>query len=522
MFNASFIYLQFKIFRLLLIQIAINMPIYKYLQYRAFRFTFALNSTFFEHYSAQLSPLKLISFFSGGYIVTISNYLTKFDLDIETFIKILDYSFDEIFILDKNKKIIYVNDACKRHYGLNKEDVLGKLSFELVDNGYWYPSIFPDILEKKEPITIKQTTILGAELLTSAVPILNENKEVELVITTARELQSYKMLKVTQIDADQRKEAENPFTSIITNNEKMKNVVKFARKVAAANSTVLILGESGTGKSLIAHYIHENSSRKNGPFLTINCAAIPSDLMESELFGYTSGAFTNASRSGKKGLLESADGGTLFLDEIGDMPLSLQAKILHVIEEKKFFPIGGTKEKMVDIRIIAATNRDLSEMVTNKIFREDLYYRLSVVDITMIPLRERQEDISPLTYHFLYKFNRKYGMNKLISEDCLQWLTYYSWPGNVRQLENLIERLVITSEEVIGIDDLPKGIYIHSHLQIEKNTPTSLSEAIDLAKRKMVRTSYKLNRTSRRVAKDLQISQTYAAKLIREYCQDLK
>lgn len=454
--------------------------------------------------------------------MTISNYLTKFDLDIETFIKILDYSFDEIFILDKNKKIIYVNDACKRHYGLNKEDVLGKLSFELVDNGYWYPSIFPDILEKKEPITIKQTTILGAELLTSAVPILNENKEVELVITTARELQSYKMLKVTQIDADQRKEAENPFTSIITNNEKMKNVVKFARKVAAANSTVLILGESGTGKSLIAHYIHENSSRKNGPFLTINCAAIPSDLMESELFGYTSGAFTNASRSGKKGLLESADGGTLFLDEIGDMPLSLQAKILHVIEEKKFFPIGGTKEKMVDIRIIAATNRDLSEMVTNKIFREDLYYRLSVVDITMIPLRERQEDISPLTYHFLYKFNRKYGMNKLISEDCLQWLTYYSWPGNVRQLENLIERLVITSEEVIGIDDLPKGIYIHSHLQIEKNTPTSLSEAIDLAKRKMVRTSYKLNRTSRRVAKDLQISQTYAAKLIREYCQDLK
>ncbi|MBL4954867.1 sigma 54-interacting transcriptional regulator [Neobacillus sp. YIM B02564] len=298
--------------------------------------------------------------------------------------------------------------------------------------------------------------------------------------------------------------------------------LKFARKVAAANSTVLILGESGTGKSLIAHYIHENSSRKNGPFLTINCAAIPPDLMESELFGYTSGAFTNASRSGKKGLLESADGGTLFLDEIGDMPLSLQAKILHVIEEKKFFPIGGTKEKMVDIRIIAATNRDLSEMVTNKIFREDLYYRLSVVDITMIPLRERQEDISPLTYHFLYKFNRKYGMNKLISEDCLQWLTYYSWPGNVRQLENLIERLVITSEEVIGIDDLPKGIYIHSHLQIEKNTPTSLSEAIDLAKRKMVRTSYKLNRTSRRVAKDLQISQTYAAKLIREYCQDLK
>ncbi|KQU21847.1 histidine kinase [Bacillus sp. Leaf13] len=454
--------------------------------------------------------------------MTLSNFLTNFDLDMETLIKILDYSSDEIFVLDKNMKIIYVNDACKKHYGLNKEEVIGKSSLELVDNGYWYPSIFPDILERKEPIMIKQTTVLGAELLTSAIPILNEKKEVELVVTTARELQSYKMLKVKEKDSDQSKKTEDPFASIITNNEKMKNVLKFAQKVAAANSTILILGESGTGKSVLAQYVHENGSRKNGPFLTINCAAIPADLMESELFGYTPGAFTNANRSGKKGLLESVDGGTLFLDEIGDMPLSLQAKILQVIQEKKFIPIGGNKEKMVDIRIIAATNKDLNEMVANKTFREDLYYRLNVVDITMLPLRERQEDISPLTYYFLYKFNRKNEMNKLISKDCLQWLTYYSWPGNVRQLENLIERLVITSDDVIGIDDLPEGIYNHSQLQIGKSAPTSLNEAIELAKKEMVLTSYKLNRSSRRVAKDLQISQTHAAKLIREHCQDFE
>lgn len=454
--------------------------------------------------------------------MTLSNFLTNFDLDKETLIKFLDYSSDEIFVLDKHMKVIYVNDACKKHYGLNKEDVIGKLSLELVDKGYWSPSIFPEILERKEPITIKQTTVLGAELLTSAVPILNENKEVELIVTTARELQSYKMLKVKETDSDQSKETRNPFPSIITNNKKMKNVLKFAQKVAAANSTILILGESGTGKSVLAQYVHENSSRKNGPFLTINCAAIPADLMESELFGYTPGAFTNANRSGKKGLLESVNGGTLFLDEIGDMSLPLQAKILQVIQEKKFIPIGGNKEKTVDIRIIAATNKDLNEMVKNKTFREDLYYRLNVIDIKMLPLRERQEDISPLTYYFLYKFNQKYEMNKLISKDCLAWLTHYSWPGNVRQLENLIEKLVITSDDVICIDDLPEVIYNHSQLQIEKIAPTSLNEAIELAKKEMVRTSYKLNQSSRRVAKDLQISQTQAAKLIREYCQDLQ
>ncbi|MEH7336181.1 sigma 54-interacting transcriptional regulator [Neobacillus drentensis] len=453
--------------------------------------------------------------------MTLSNISTDLDLNLETLIKILDYSSDEIFVLNKDKKIIYVNDACKKHYGLNKENVLGKVSLELVNEGYWYPSIFPDILEKKEPILMKQTTILGAELLTSAVPILNDNKEVELIVTTARELQSYNMLKVREKDSNHRKEMDDPFGSIMTNNEKMKDVLKFAKKVAAAHSTLLILGESGTGKSILAQYIHENGSRKNGPFLTVNCAAIPADLIESELFGYTPGSFTNASRSGKKGILESVDGGTLFLDEIGDMPLPLQVKILQVIQEKKFIPIGGNKEKKVDIRIIAATNKDLNTMVENKMFREDLYYRLNVVDIKMPPLRERQEDIVPLIYKFIYKFNRIHEMNKFISKDCLEWLTHYPWPGNIRQLENLIEKLVIVSDEVIGIDDLPEGIYNQGLKQMENSAPASLHEAIELAKKEMVRKSYKLNKSSRRVAKDLQISQTYAAKLIREYCQGL-
>ncbi|MFD1706999.1 sigma-54 interaction domain-containing protein [Siminovitchia sediminis] len=448
--------------------------------------------------------------------------VSTLDFDLDTLLKILDYSSDEIFVLDKDMKIIYVNDACKKHYGLDKREVLGKKSAELVASGYWTPSIFPKIFEKKEPITVKQTTILGAELLTTAVPILNEENEVELVVTTAREMQSYKILKAKEDKGKQGELGEDSFSGIITNNEKMKNVLKFAQKVAAANSTILILGESGTGKSVLSQYIHENSKRKNRPFLTINCAAIPAELMESELFGYTPGAFTNASKSGKKGLIESVDGGTLFLDEIGDMPLPLQAKMLQVIQDKKFIPIGGNKEKTVDVRIIAATNKNLEEMVQNKTFREDLYYRLNVVDIRMLPLRERPEDIIPLTYHFLYKFNQMYEVNKLISNDCLEWLSYFSWPGNVRQLENLIEKLVITSEDVIGIEDLPEGIYNNGVRQIEKTAPSSLNEAVEQAKREMVRSSYKVNRSSRKVAADLQISQTQAAKLIREYCQDLR
>ncbi|RST74082.1 PAS domain S-box protein [Siminovitchia acidinfaciens] len=447
--------------------------------------------------------------------------MSNLDFDLNTLVKILDHSSDEIFVLDKNMKIIYVNDACKKHYGLDKEDVLGKTSLDLVESGYWTPSIFPEIFEKKAPIAVKQKTILGAELLTSAVPILNEKNEVEVVVTTAREMQSYKMIKAKEESNGAADQVEDPF-AIITNNEKMKNVLKFAQKVAATNSTILILGESGTGKSVLAQYIHENSNRRNGPFLTINCAAIPGELMESELFGYTAGAFTNASKSGKKGLIESVEGGTLFLDEIGDMPLPLQAKMLQVIQDKKFIPVGGTKEKTVDIRIIAATNKNLAEMVENKTFREDLYYRLNVVDVKMLPLRERTEDIIPLTYNFLYKFNRIYETNKLITEDCLDWLAYYSWPGNVRQLENLIEKLVITSGDVIGIEDLPEGIFSHGKQQIEKTSPSSLNEAVEQAKREMVRTSYKINRSSRRVAADLQISQTQAAKLIREYCQDLQ
>ena len=450
--------------------------------------------------------------------------LTKnVDMTLESLVKILDYSSDEIFVLDGNKKIIYVNSACEKHYGLKKQDVLGKTSVELFEKGYWKPSLAPEVYEKKKPLSMKQTTNLGAELLTSAIPILNENNEVELVVTTARELQDYKLLSRKEpANASSAKHVEQSEIDLITNCEKVKSILKFAQKIAVTNSTVLIQGESGTGKGVLARYIHQTSKRKEGPLLTINCAAIPAELLESELFGYTSGAFTGASRTGKIGLLEAADQGTLFLDEIGEVSLSLQAKLLQVIQDKKFIPIGSYEEKKVDIRIIAATNRDLPEMVRNRQFREDLFYRLNVIDIKMPPLRERKEDIVPLAYNFLYTFNRLHEMNKLISQECLDMLTYYSWPGNVRQLDNLMERLVITSDSIIDVSDLPETIYQSIQENSDLAAPFSLNEAVERAKREVVRKSFQKHKSSRKVAKDLRISQTSAVKLIQKYCEELR
>ena len=244
---------------------------------------------------------------------------------------------------------------------------------------------------------------------------------------------------------------------IIGVSESVRNLIEVIRKVASTDSTVLITGESGTGKSLIARAIHFLSGRKDKPFVTINCAAIPDTLLEAELFGYERGAFTGAHTS-RRGKFELADGGTVFLDEIGDMPLYLQAKILRVIQDKEIEHLGGEKVIKVDVRIIAATNRDLETLVREGKFREDLYYRLNVIPIHVPPLRERKEDIPVLVEHFLEKFNEKYGKNVRISPDAMEALMEYNWPGNVRELENTIERIVVMNEGTVRTADLPPHI----------------------------------------------------------------
>jgi PAS domain S-box-containing protein len=443
-------------------------------------------------------------------------------MTVQTLLKILDHSSDEIFVLDGEKRILYVNQVCEKHYGLKPTDVIGKFNVELFEKGYWKPSIVPEVYRRKEPCYMRQVTNIGAELMTSAVPILNEKGEIDLVVITSTQVETIKMLKVNEENGESKSTQESAAEAlIVTNSGKIKSILEFCKKVAPTDSNILILGESGTGKTVLAQYIHKISKRNNGPFLAINCAAIPEELLESELFGYSKGAFTGASKLGKQGLIEAANGGTIFLDEIGEMPVSVQAKLLQVIQEKQFIPVGSNKIKKVDIRIIAATNKNLSDMVKDKAFREDLFYRLNVIDIHLPPLSERKEDIVPLIYNFLNKFNQKYNENKVISEECLNVLIHYSWPGNIRQLENLIERLVIISNSIIQLADLPEIINDSVGQVTPLALPNSLDKALDETKRTFVRRSFQTYKSSRKVAADLGISQTKASNLIRKYCSDL-
>lgn len=449
------------------------------------------------------------------------NHHNTIEMRIDMLEKILDNASNEIYVLDENRRIVFCNKVFENHYGLKRSEVIGKANEEFFKQGYWTPSIVPLVFQEKKAVTIKQTTYYGGELVTTAIPLLNTAQEIELVVITAHE-PNYKKISYSN---EQRNQDDNdihaPESPIVTNCEKMKNLLAFCSKIASVDSTILIQGESGTGKGVFAQYIHGLSQQRLGPFLAINCAAIPEELLESELFGYSQGAFTGASKAGKIGLIESAHNGTLFLDEIGEISPKIQAKLLQVIQERQFLPVGGREMKKVNIRIITATNRNLLDMVEKKLFREDLYYRLNVIEIKIPPLRERTEDIIPLTYYFLNKFNHKYGVDRLISQECLDLMIGYSWPGNVRQLENIMERLVVTTDSMIGVQDLPEMIYQQAKAHSHSSFPASFDEAVEKMERELIVNSYKKWGSSRKVANDLHLSQTRASKLIRKYCQHI-
>jgi DNA-binding NtrC family response regulator len=278
----------------------------------------------------------------------------------------------------------------------------------------------------------------------------------ELRLVVARAL-DHRRLKRENLQLKKQLHKRYGFANIVGNSEAITQVFELIKKVADTDSTVLVLGESGTGKELINRAIHYNSLRREGPLIPVNCAAIPEELLESELFGHERGAFTHAIRT-RIGRFEQASGGTIFLDEIADMSPSLQVKILRVLQDRSFERIGGVKTIKVDIRVIAATNQNLEEMVRQNRFREDLYYRLNVIPIRVPPLRDRVADIPLLVQHFLHEFSRKKKKPiKRLSPQALDLLLRYPWPGNIRELENLMERLVILSEgEEVQVAELPE------------------------------------------------------------------
>src|SRR5690625_397526 len=339
---------------------------------------------------------------------------------------IFDISYDVIYVSDQHGVTLRVSSACETLWGEKEEDLIGKSVYELEQMEIYNPSVTRIVLEKKETVSIVQSTRTGRRLMVVGTPIKDENGKIIRVvnasrdITTVDRLQS-KLDETKQMMEGYKSELEHLRNKTLKNNQliyqsvEMEKVIYLAHRVKNVGSNVLLYGETGVGKEVIANYIHQSSDRSKKPFITINCGAIPENLLESELFGYEKGAFTGATGQ-KRGLFELANEGTLFLDEISEMPLFLQTKLLRVIQEHTFNRVGGTKEIKVNLRLIAATNSNLYEEVAKGNFREDLYYRLNVIPIQIPPLRERKEDILSLVHYFIHSFNDKYELSKAISK----------------------------------------------------------------------------------------------------------
>jgi PAS domain S-box-containing protein len=382
---------------------------------------------------------------------------------------ILNSSHDGIHITDGTGVTLFFNDACERIEGIKKEDIMGKNMKDMVDKGLYSQSVALKVLETGKPTTVIQK-VNGIDIMASGTPIYSKGK-ISKVVINSRDITELNNIRESLILAENEKrvfkaeldilrQEKNLEDKFFTSNIKMKQILTLTLKIALVDSTVLIQGESGVGKGVLSKFIHDNSKRKNEAFIKIDCGAIPENLLESELFGYEKGAFTGADKEGKLGLIELANGGTLFLDEIGELPFNLQAKLLQVIQDRQFYRIGGKKRISVDIRIIAATNKNLEEMVKENTFRKDLFYRLNVIPINVPPLRERKEDIVPFVYKLIQKLNSKYNLNKTVSSEALNILQEYSWPGNIRELENIIERVFVTSlDEVIQPYDIPDNLF---------------------------------------------------------------
>ena len=360
-----------------------------------------------------------------------------------------------VYITDNEGNTMMLNDESCKTGGLTREEVVGKNMAELQEMGFIEDSVSLKTLESGKEEVIIQNLGDGNKVYVTGTPLYN-GSNIEAVICTERDITETLELKklLEEKDKDRaQKEEELEYLKkqniilwgdMIAEEDATKQLVEQAMRVAKLDATVLLTGESGTGKEVFANFIYENSKRVGKPFIKVNCAAIPENLMESELFGYEKGAFTGAGADGKRGLFEMANGGTLFLDEIGEVPIHLQSKLLRALQEKEIMRVGGVKTIPIDIRLITATNRDLKKAVREKTFREDLYYRLNVMPIQLLPLKGRKKDIKALAISFVNNFNKTYKMDKLISDEAMEVLQQFDWPGNIRELENIIERIMIS------------------------------------------------------------------------------
>lgn len=441
---------------------------------------------------------------------------------------IIENSYDGIYITDKNGVTLNANSAVERITSIPKEYYIGKNVNDLIKRGILKNSVTNKVLEYKRTVSVVQKNYAGNETILTGSPVFNENGQIEKIVTNIRDLSDLnelqaKLVKVNKLNDKYKKELEqlknkpDQLKNIITKSEQMEMIYDTAGRIANIDATVLILGETGVGKDVLASYIFSNSSRsKEGKFIKVNCGAIPADLLESELFGYEGGAFTGANSKGKIGMFELADKGILFLDEIGELPLSLQVKLLRVLQEGEIQRVGGSKPKKLDVRIITATNRDLLKMAENGDFREDLYYRLNVIPIKIPSLKERRDDILPMLQLFLNQSNEKYHLSKELDYDLKNFILSYDWPGNIRELSNLIERLVVTTrEDVITLENLPSEYGPKNDTTINKIHP--LKDVVESAEKKVIAQAARQYNNTYEIARALNTSQPTIVRKLKKY-----
>ena len=374
------------------------------------------------------------------------------------FSSIIENAPDGIYITDGDANAVLINKAFETISGLKRKDLLYRNHRDLEKQGIIAKSCALEVLRQRRSVTIiHEYLTTGRQALDTCTPVFDKGGNILMTVSSIRDLTQLNVLEARyeeEIGLRQKYEKQlehireriSQNEELIAEDEKMTDVLILANKMAQVESVVMITGETGVGKEEVAQYIHRYGSRADKPFVGVNCGAIPETLIESELFGYESGAFTGAKKGGKAGLFEAAEGGTLFLDEVGELPLNIQVRLLRCLQTKKITRVGGTKEIPVDVRVISATNRDLKEMVGKGSFREDLYYRLCVVPIAIPPLRERIRDIKAFADYFLDKYNQQYHYHKRFSEPAYRALFSYNWPGNVREMKNIVEYAVVTSE----------------------------------------------------------------------------
>ena len=380
-----------------------------------------------------------------------------------------------IYVMDSEGNYIYANAAFLKSSGGQAEDIPKLNAFKLVEQNYCKVSAAEIAFREKRKVTLvnvvdNQKGMKYPQLIT-ANPVFDSEGNIEYMVAEILNInETLSTLAAADFVEGSIADGDDDERDFIAVSKEMKTLLAVAENVAKVESTVLLTGETGVGKDVMAHYIHAHSARKDGPFVQINMAALPENLLEAELFGYEKGSFTGANKEGKEGLIQSANNGILFLDEINSAPLALQGKLLQALETGMVRKIGSLKEEPVNFRVIAATNRDLQKCVDAGTFREDLYYRLSVVPLHIPPLRERREDIVPLILHFLERYTARYNRVKILSVEVMNEMRYYEWPGNIRELENVTERLIVINQNnIIGRNTISMVLGIQDTLQPDQS-----------------------------------------------------